>query len=152
MINRRIANKKALTLPELLVASVILSVVMMGILFSYTTCLELNEIAKNSSVAIRAAQTRLDSIRNTSFAQVKSTYNQIPFVTSGLNGSGVSYVDDSNPDLLDITVVVCWRQPNGRTIGEDTDLNGQLDAGEDTNSNGMLDSIAMLKTYIFNRQ
>ena len=60
-------------------------------------------------------------------------------------------MDDSNPDLLHVSVVFCWKQPNGRVLGEDKDLDGQLDVGEDMNSNGRLDSIVQIETYIYNR-
>ena len=47
-----------------------------------------------------------------------------------------------------ITITVCWRQSRGKIIGEDTDLDGQLDVGEDTNINGILDSVAQIVTKI----
>jgi len=63
---------------------------------------------------------------------------------------GVVYVDDTNPELLEVTVSVCWQQVL-RVIGEDKNLNGVLDAGEDTNGNGKIDSSVQLVTRIVNK-
>jgi hypothetical protein len=64
----------------------------------------------------------------------------------------VVYMNDVNPDLLEITISVCWRQ-GGRVMGEDTDLDGNLDAGEDKSSplNGIIDSPVELVTRVANR-
>lgn len=144
-------SKKGFILVESMVAVSILIFVIVGILFSYVACLSLSEISKNASIAMRAAKTRFEQIKNTPFDDIKSTYNNVTFTTPELHGIGVSYVDDSNANLLRITVVFCWRQPNGLIIGEDTNLNGQLNAGEDKNGNGMIDSPAELVSYIFDR-
>jgi len=117
-------HKAAMTLPELLIAAALVAVVLISIVFSYMTCLQLNELAKNSSIAVRSARTRLEQIKNTDFDDIKAQYDEVSFTPALLNGSGVSYVDDSNPDLLAVTVTVCWQQRNGRIIGEDSDLDG----------------------------
>ncbi|HOW35916.1 MAG TPA: type II secretion system protein [Candidatus Omnitrophota bacterium] len=146
-----IRAKKGFTLVESMVAVSILIFVLVSILFSYVACLSLSEISKNASIAMRAAKTRFEQIRNTPFDQIKATYNNVTFTTPGLHGIGVSYVDDSNQDLLRVTVTFCWQQPNGLLIGEDVNLNGQLDIGEDKNGNGIVDSPAELASYIFDR-
>jgi prepilin-type N-terminal cleavage/methylation domain-containing protein len=146
----RFLKKKspAFTLVELMVATFILGVALVGLLGSYISCLDLNDLSKNTSLAINIAQTKLEEIKNHTYTLIKNDYNAIPFNISGLAGMGVSYIDDSNPDLLLVTVTVCWRQQNRRIIGEDANLNGQLDAGEDSNLNTRLDSIAQVVTYI----
>ena len=140
---------KGFSLVEVMIAATIFLVAIAGILISYITCLELSHLSRNTSTALHAAKNRLEDIKNTSFAQIKTTYDGVTFVTSGLNGLGISYVDDSNPRLLKITVSFCWRQPSGRVIGEDTDLNGQLAASEDKNNNGLIDSPVELVYNIF---
>jgi len=138
-----------LTLAELMIAALILGVVLVGILASYIACLDLNELSRNASIAINLGQTKLEEIKNHTYALIETDYNNVPFNIAGLTGMGVSYVDDTNPDLLMVTVTVCWRQKNGRIVGEDTNLNGQLDSGEDTiDPNGRLDSLAQVVTYI----
>ena len=134
------------TLLELLAAVLILACLFTVVLLVFLKCLELNDVAANSSKALLAAKSRLSEVENTSFSQAYNTYNNVSFNIAGLNGKGVTYVDNSTPNLLSITVVVSWKQPNGRVIGEDKDLDGQLDPGEDQNGNGKLDSLVQLST------
>jgi prepilin-type N-terminal cleavage/methylation domain-containing protein len=137
------------TLMELMIAALILALVLVGLLASYITCMQLAEIAKNTSLAMNAIRAKAEEITAHPFDNIKTDYDTVTFIPSTLNGIGVSYVDDTNPDLLKITITVCWRQSRGRVIGEDSDLDGQLDVGEDTiNANGILDSPAQIVTYI----
>ena len=131
-------------------AAVIMILAFSGILVGYMRCLDLSELCKNSSIAVQASKTQLETIKNTAFSQIKPTYNNVTFNAAGINGIGVSYVDDTNPNLLKITVTFCWRQSNRRIIGEDTNLNGAINGAEDKNGNGMLDSIVQLVSYVFN--
>jgi Tfp pilus assembly protein PilV len=140
-----------MTMVELLVASGLLVIIVTGLLLSYIRALELNEISRNSSIAVQAGRTRMDTIKNTTFAQVKTTYNNITFNIAGLNAKGISYVDDTNPELLKITIPITWKQKNGRLFGEDADLDGVLDGGEDKNANGLLSSPVEIVDYIFQR-
>lgn len=144
-------NNSGFTLVELLVASGLLIIVVTGLLLSYIRALELNEISRNSSIAVQAGRTRMDTIKNTAFDQVKATYNNVTFNIGGLNGKGISYVDDTNPKLLKITIPISWKQKNGRLFGEDADLDGVLDAGEDKNANGLLSSPVEIVDYLFER-
>ena len=59
-------------------------------------------------------------------------------------------VDDSNPELLKVTISVCWRK-NNRVFGEDANFDGLLTPAEDTNNNGIIDSPVQLVTLIANR-
>lgn len=148
-LGERLYSRKGLSLVELMIAAAIFLITFVGILVSYLACLELSEMSKNSSIALHATRTRLEDIKNTTFIQIKATYNNATFAVAGFNGIGVSYVDDTNPRLLKITLSFSWKQPRGRIVGEDTNLNGVLDAGEDKNANGILDSPVELVTYIF---
>ena len=142
-------NHKALTLPELMVSAVIFLIAVVAILYSYLKCLELADIGRNVNIATQAVRNEIEDIKNTSFANVFATYNNVTFVANGINGRGVVYVDNSNSNLLQIKVVFCWKQSNGRLFGEDANLNGALDAGEDKNANGQLDSYAQITTSIY---
>lgn len=142
-------DKDAFTLAELLIAAVVMILTFGGILFSYLKCLELAEISRNSSTAVHASKSRMEQIKNTTFDQIKATYNNTTFLIAGLTGTGVSYVDDTNPNLLKITITICWRQSNNRIFGEDTNMNGILNVGEDKNANAMLDSPTTMVSYIF---
>lgn len=135
-------------MPELLVAVLILVPLFVGVFYTFVKCMELSETAKNSSAAVAAGQNRLEEIENTAFNQVLATYNQTSFDTAGLNGKGLTYVNSVNANLLEVIVSVSWREKNGRIIGEDTNLNGQLDAGEDKNGNNRLDSTVQITTLL----
>ncbi|MCK5215087.1 MAG: hypothetical protein KAR05_07015 [Candidatus Omnitrophica bacterium] len=142
-------NKEGFSLAELLIASAILIIAVTGILMSYLRCLELNEISRNSSLAVQAGKSRMEQIKATTFSQIKATYDNVVFNISNLNGKGVTYIDDSTSDLLVVTTSISWKLRNGRIFGEDSNLNGQLDMGEDDNGNGVLDSPVLLVTRIF---
>ena len=146
-----VKNTAGMTMPELLLAAALLSIVLVGLLLSYAMCLGLDQLSRNSTRALYAAQARLEEIKSTPYDHIKGMYHTTTFSPPSLDGMGVSYVDDSDPRLLLVTVTVCWRQPNGRVIGEDKNLNGILDAGEDTNMNNMIDSLVTLTTHLYNQ-
>jgi len=148
---KKIPNNNGATLIEVLVASALLILAVSGILISYLRCMELTETARNMSRAVQAAQSRMEQIRSTTYANIVSTHDNVGFAIPGLNGYGVSYVDDSQIDLLLVTISVSWEQKNGRICGEDQNLNGVLDSGEDANSNGILDSSVMLMDRVYQR-
>ncbi len=148
--SRRCTNVRGFTLVELLVASSILTVVIIGLLISYLRCLELAELSRNVSIATDISRSRMEEIKNTEFAQIEATYSGVTFTSASLTGMGVSYVTAVNADLLQVTVSFCWQQKNGLIVGEDKNLNGAIDGGEDVNNNGMLDSVVQLVNYIYN--
>lgn len=142
---------QGMTLAELLVAVAILIIAIAGILMSYLRCLELNEVARNFSLSVKAATSRMEAVRSIPFAQIKTTFDKVTFAVPDVEGIGVTYVDDSAPDLLLTTACVSWRQKSGRVYGEDKNLNGQIDAGEDLNGNGILDGPVKLQSRFFTR-
>ncbi|MFA5089165.1 MAG: prepilin-type N-terminal cleavage/methylation domain-containing protein [Candidatus Omnitrophota bacterium] len=142
-------SSKGFTLVEVIISAAVLLLTFVGILTSYIRCLELTELSRNTSIAVNAARSRMEDIKNTQFGQIASDYHNVTFTASGLTGIGVTYVDSSNPDLLRVTAVFCWRQSNGRVIGEDINLNGQVNSGEDQNGNGLLDSSVRLVSNIY---
>ena len=150
MMKRRV-SEKGFTLVEVMLAVAIAAVALCGILATYAACFTLIRTSKNASIATSAAQGLLDEIRNTSFPLIASTYDGTNFTVNNMpSNRGVVYVDDSNPELLKVTISVSWKQGNS-VVGEDTNLNGTLDAGEDSNGNGILDSPVELTTLIVNR-
>ena len=150
MMKRRV-SEKGFTLVEVMLAVAIAAVALCGILATYAACFTLIRTSKNASIATSAAQGLLDEIRNTSFPLIKSTYNGTNFTVNNMPlNRGIVYVDDSNPELLKVTISVCWKQGN-IVVGEDKNLNGSLDTGEDANSNGIIDSPVELTTLIVNR-
>jgi len=144
-------SKEGFALPEMLLAALITSFALCGILLTYIACMDMVKSSKNVSIATGAAQGLIEEMRSTPFLQIVTAYDRLGFTVNGIPSSrGIVYVDDSNPELLLVTVSVCWRQGN-RVIGEDKNLNGILDAGEDINGNGMIDSTVELATQVANR-
>ncbi|MFA5092379.1 MAG: prepilin-type N-terminal cleavage/methylation domain-containing protein [Candidatus Omnitrophota bacterium] len=144
-------SNKGFTLPEMLLAALIASFALCGVLLTYISCMNMVKTSKNVSIATSAAQGLIEEIRTTPFPQIVDDYNRLGFVVNGINNSrGIVYVDDTNPELLLVTVSVCWKQ-GIKTVGEDTNLNGLLDAGEDLNANNMIDSSVELVTQVANR-
>lgn len=148
-MNRHGHKTPGFTLIELLVATAIFVAVIAGILMGYLRSLELNEISRNTMIATQAVTNRMEQIKATPFNQIKANFHNVSFAVNGINGMGVSYVNDSDPELLQINISVSWRQPGGRIFGEDKNLNGQIDAGEDANGNGMLDSPVQVSNALF---
>ena len=143
--------KKGFVLLEVLLATAIAAFAICGILLMYIAGMDLIRTSKNASIATSAAQGLIEEIRNTPFPNIVTSYNLLRFSVNGIpSSSGIVYVNDTDPEFLLLTLSVCWRQGN-RIIGEDTNLNGQLDAGEDTNGNGMIDSTVELVTQVANR-
>ena len=150
----------AFTLLELMIAAAVLIVALLGLLGVFTGCFGLNETAKNLTIAINGAQEKMEEIRNADFGTIIANYNG-PFNISGLDGIGrvdATYVAGTNNSLIDIRVVICWRQGRNRIIGEDDGtgaggiaLDGVLNGNEDVNGNNMLDSPAQIVTLMAER-
>jgi type II secretory pathway pseudopilin PulG len=146
------SSRKSLTLVELLIAVTIVGFALSAILALYVSCFGLTTVSRNVSIATDTAQALLEQIRSTTHADIFSTYDGLEFAVTNIpNSRGVVYVDDTDPELLKVTISVCWRQ-GGIVIGEDTNLDGDLDAGEDKPPyNNMIDSPVELVTQIVNR-
>ncbi|MFA6357478.1 MAG: hypothetical protein WCY09_02285 [Candidatus Omnitrophota bacterium] len=144
-------SREGFALPEILLAALIASFALCGILLTYIACMDSIRISKNVSIATSAAQGQIEEIRSTPFPQIMANFNRLNFTVNGItNSMGTIYIDDSNPEFLLATVSICWKQ-NNRIIGEDLNLSGTLDSGEDTNGNGIIDSTVKLVTQVANR-
>ena len=149
-IRKKLSNQ-GFTLAELMVAAMVTVIAFMGILYTYARYLELDELSRNTAIALQASQNKIEAIKNTLYANIYATFNNQTFTASGItNGKGSVTIDNTNPKLMLITVTFCWKQTNGRLMGEDTNLNGVLNVGEDTNGNGAMDSPVQLIAYIYN--
>jgi len=160
-------KREGFTLVELMIAATIMIVAMAGLLGAYVLCFNLNETAKNLTLATAAVQEEIETIRNWPFSTIANApaddnpgFQGAVFNAAGLPaGSAVGSVriDDSDPDLLKITVSVSWRQRGGRIIGEDNGrgggiaLNGRLDGTEDVDGDNVIDSPACIEVLMANR-
>lgn len=145
-------SKRGFSLIEIIIATGILVFALCAILAAYISCYVLSATSKNINIASNATLGLMEEIRDTPFTQISNTYNGLTFVLNDIPQSrGVVYVDSANPELLEVTVSVCWQERNNRIIGEDLNLDGVLNAGEDTNGNGIIDSPVELVTRIANK-
>ncbi len=149
MLGNKRLNKNGFTLVEIMVATGVFLMSISGVVYSYLKCMELQDLGRNISIANQAVKNKMEDIKATSFANISTTFNNATFTANNINGRGVIYVNSSNPVLLQIKVVFCWRQQNGRLIGEDSNLNGVLNSGEDKNANNQLDSYVQVITNIY---
>ena len=150
-------GEKGFSLLEVLLTVSILTITLIGLLQLFVYCSFLSELSGNVTLAVTEAQNKLEEIRNHNYSLITADYIEggSPGNTFNLSqgaGKGVIYIDSSNPSLLQIQVVVSWKNnKNDRVIGEDTNLNGSLDSGEDLNGNGKLDSPATVVSLIARR-
>ncbi len=144
-------SQRGFTLPELLIATTVVLLTSVGILFTYVQCLELNNINHDMTLVLQDCRNFMEDIRSTSPSMVHETYNNKTFPLKGPQGIVLVHVNDQDPQLLLVTVKAFWRQSKGRLIGEDKNLNGTLEESEDVNKNNELDSPVTLVTYVYNR-
>lgn len=145
------ASCRGITLPELLIATTVVLLASMGILYTYIQCLELNKINHDMTLVLEDCRNIMEDIRSSSATMVHETYHNKTFPLHGPQGIILVLVNDQDPQLLLVTVKAFWRQSKGRLIGEDKNLNGMLEEGEDTNKSNELDSPVTLTTYVYNR-
>lgn len=149
-------SEHGFTLVELMIVVGILSVVITGVVNLYIYTSVAAQLAGNKTLAVGEAQSKIEEIRNYTFDNITADFGVggtpgNTFNLSQLTGKGVIYIDSTNTELLVIEIVVSWKDKYNRIIGEDTNLNGVLDAGEDLNSNGKIDSIITVMSMITRR-
>ena len=138
---------------ELLFSSFLLIIIVIGLLYTYIACFELNEFSRNLTLANNALQAKLETVREKSFDDiVDEPFDLDDWFPLG-EAKGLVDVYVPNPpctysDLKYIRLVACWRQKSGRVIGEDSNLDGVLQVSEDLDGDGVLDSPAEIITLI----
>ena len=119
---------------ELIIAVAIIAIVLVGYLQLYIYCFCLAETSGNMTLAITEAQDKLEEIRSQKFSSIEASYappgNTFPLTK--LNGAGIIYVSrdvtELSPDLLDVEIVINWRDKDRMIGGTDKDLDGRLDS------------------------
>ena len=141
-------NGKGLTLMELMLAMLVLVTALVSISVAYVACFELNETSKNTTLFINAAQKEMERIKNDEFGDIDDQ-DDATFTPDYLPGDSIGSinVDSTNPDLLEVTVSICWRQKSGRIVGEAVDVGGVLTL-QDLDVDGIIDSPVQLTTLI----
>ncbi len=151
-----ITNQSGYSIAEILITAGILVIVIAGLiqLFIYTS--DLSAMSKDMSAAITEAQAKMEEIRSSTYANITTDYASggtpgNTFTPTLTTGKGIIYLDSTNTDLLQIEIMVSFQTRKGRIVGEDTDLDGVLDAGEDTNANSKLDSPVKIMSLLAER-
>jgi len=146
-------KNKGFTLLELIITIGITVSSFAALLATFIICLDLFETTKNSNFALNTEIKIIEEMRRSNFLNLYSNYNGYIFQVSGMDPDlNVGYVsiDNSDPDLLEVNIGVCWLQKSGRIVGEGYLDNGILEFS-DNNGNGILDSPVTLTTYMTQR-
>ncbi len=151
MLNSKFKLVRGFTLVEILVTVAILAFCLCGLLASYANMFFLADLLRGFTLTTNAIQAKMEEIKKTNFDNLLSL-NGTTFDLSGFassDGKGVIQVTNTAySDLKRARIVACLRI-RGRIIGEDKNLDGDLDSGEDTLIfNGRLDSPLELITLI----
>ncbi len=149
------ASKKGFTLAELLLAFVILTFCLSGILLSYVNMYFLSDLSRDITRSNAAAQDKMEEAKKTSFADISAlngaTFDITGFTSANAKGrievSDVTIRGTPTETMKRVRISVCFKSGR-RVVGEDKNLNGTFDGGEDTNGNGLLDAPVELVTLI----
>ena len=114
----RLNRSAGFTIIEVLIAAVVLSIALFGLVASFAHCAWLNSNSWESTVAINGARNEMDVVRGTYFNTILSTYaapnnnfavpglNPVPGDPDGLPGQ---IVCSQAGAVITITVTVTWR-------------------------------------------
>ncbi|MDP8266769.1 MAG: hypothetical protein P9M07_07500 [Candidatus Aceula meridiana] len=115
-------NKKALSLPELLLAMLILAITLPSIILLFVRCSNLNEANRNLTLSTTHAQYIMEEIENTNFSNVSTLISagqwnwDVPTVVSKgfspLNNETTT-VQSSGTTPLTVTITVNWDDQTG---------------------------------------
>ena len=141
---------------ELLFSSFLLIIILIGLLYTYIACFELNEFSRNLTLANNALQAKLETIREMDFDDiVDEPFDLDDWFPVGEAKGLVDVYNSAYSDLKYIRLVACWRQKSGRVVGEDSNLDGTCQPEENLNpmnydpdGNPVLDSPAEIITLI----
>lgn len=162
------AGRQGMTLVEVMITVVILGLVIVSILQAFVYFSILSNSAGNITVASAKAQSKMEEIRGHNFSTLTTDYGAggtpgniflMTKASDGADGSGVIYIDTVQAGLLKITIVVSWRNKEGRIVGGDNGggdstkaLNGVVDPDETVDVNGRFVSpMLTLVSYVAQR-
>ena len=144
------------TLLELLITTGVMMVAIAGLLQLFVGCLWQSESSGKLTGAMAEAYGKWEEVQATNFDNIIPNFskggvpgNVFPLATTA--GNGAVYLQAISPDVLQVDIVVSWRDKGNDVVGEDKNLNGILDGGEDLNNNGRLDSPTSLTALIARR-
>jgi Tfp pilus assembly protein PilV len=110
-------KNKAFSLVEILIAAVILIIVLGGLLHLFNHCLTLSTQSANIVTATAEGYSKLEEIRLHEYDDIVADYNGNVFALQQLNGNclvNAAYVDETNQNLLQVTVTVNYIEKANR--------------------------------------
>lgn len=140
------------TLFEVALAMALFALAASGSLSLFISCSRLTDSAGHVTRMIDRAREELENrVQRTDF---ESLDDYFILANNPDNLSLVCYVQDHSTltNLKQVRVVVTYREASNRIIGEDTNLNGMLDAGEDTNEDDRLTSPCEIVTFVTRKE
>ncbi len=116
-------GRKAMTLTELLLASMIMAIVLCALLAQFIACSFLNESSRNLTRAVTHAQYVMEEIKDAAFDSIRDSgdslwdYDAIAIGNEGLSVLKNESIDTevSGTTLLTVTVTVTWENRSGRS-------------------------------------
>jgi prepilin-type N-terminal cleavage/methylation domain-containing protein len=147
------ATQRGVSLAEVMVCVLIFGFVAVGLFRLFIYCSSQADLSRNLTLAVAEAQNQLETLRTYPYNQIVADYADgaspgDEFNLTQLTGKGTITIDASNPKMLIARIAVCWRNQNGRVIGEDLNLDGDLVTAEDVNADGKMDSLVVIESYI----
>jgi len=105
------------TLVEVMVAMAVLTVALLGLIGAMIRAVDLSRASLGNQLAMNSAQQVAESIKAATFDEIYDTYSTYAFDVAGLDAAegdvdglpGRVAIDDTNPDLLSVQVIVEWR-------------------------------------------
>lgn len=160
---------KSMSLVEVMVAGAILAFCLVGVLGAYASLFILADVARDTSLVSNAVQFEMEQLKKESFdtldgynnrlfyvAYTSSDYTNVSITTTAPEASLLIAVGKitvqtittyTKSSIKEIRIVASFKSKN-RVVGEDANLNGDLDSGEDSNGNSRLDSPVELVTLV----
>lgn len=140
--NSRVKKGAGFTLMELLLTVAILAFCLCGILLTYIQMFIFSDLSRDLTRITNLVQAKMEEIKKTDFATLASftlAFDSNLFFENETqyNGNlkkGIIRAEVSNTsygDLKEVRIVSSFKS-RGRIIGEDKNLDGDLDTGEDT--------------------
>ena len=165
--------QKSLTLIEVLLSLLIVTLAIGGVFIVYPTVFEGVRISSEKVKAWEEARRQLEVLKNSRFSKLyagsydphyDNPLGRIFSVSGMAEGSGVYYIEkmyadldgdgrcnEIAEDLLRVEVVISFKAGR-RIIGEDINFNGILDVDEDQDSDNKISSPVSLYTLVLKQQ
>lgn len=145
------SQKKTFTLIEVLTAFMLLVFCIAGVLASFVNTFFLLDLSRDMTTAQNSVRAKMEEIKKERFENL-TAFNGTTFdlngFAAGSSKARIEVTDVSGYSQLKQIRIVASVKSRKRIVGEDLNLDGQLNTGEDRNSNGRLDSPVEIVTLM----